>query len=94
MEGLGNYTEDPVSDPAAECGRPAKNGREVWCVTFVEYGDSVDGKARVLGLYDSKEEAHQRMKDDAESYLKDLELEVHVYDDSASVGSTDEVGFD
>ena len=66
--------------------------RELWCVTFVEYGDSVDGKARVMGLYNSKEEAHLRMREDAESYLKDLGLEVKVYEDSASVGSTDEVG--
>ena len=62
------------------------------CVTLVEYGDSVDGKARVMGLYNSKEEAHLRMREDAESYLKDLGLEVKVYEDSASVGSTDEVG--
>jgi hypothetical protein len=61
-------------------------------VTFVEYGDSVDGKARVMGLFKSKEEAHLRMKEDAEGYLKDLGLEVKVYEDSASVGSTDEVG--
>lgn len=66
--------------------------RELWCVTFVEYGDSVDGKARVMGLFNSKDEAHLRMKEDAEGYMKDLGLEVKVYDDSASVGDTDEVG--
>ena len=65
---------------------------EMWCVTYVEYGDSVDGKARVMGLFKSKEEAHLRMKEDAEGYMKDLGLEVKVYEDSASVGSTDEVG--
>lgn len=65
---------------------------EMWCVTYVEYGDSVDGKARVMGIFKSKEEAHHRMKEDAEGYMKDLGLEVKVYEDSASVGSTDEVG--
>lgn len=66
--------------------------RELWCVTYVEYGDSVDGKARVMGLFNSKGEAHMRMKEDAEGYMKDLGLEVKVYEDSASVGDTDEVG--
>ena len=67
--------------------------RELWCVTFVEYGDSVDGKARVLGLYRSKDEAHRGMEEDAENYKIELGLEdIRVYDDSASVGSTDEIG--
>lgn len=67
--------------------------RELWCVTFVDYGDSADGKARVLGLYRSKEEAHRRMEEDAENYKKNLGLEdIKVYGDSASVGSTDEIG--
>jgi hypothetical protein len=69
----------------------SKHG-ELWCVTYVEYGDSVDGKARVLNLFNTKEEAQAAMKEAAEGYLKDCGLEVRVFSDSASVGSTDEVG--
>lgn len=64
-----------------------------WVVTFVEYGDCVDGKARVLGLYATHEEAHDEMSKAAERYLNDLDLGfIKVYKDSASVGSTDECG--
>lgn len=64
-----------------------------WAVTFVEYGDSVDGKARVLGIYGTPVEAHNAMKNDAEQYKKDLCLDfLEVYRESASVGETDECG--
>lgn len=96
IKGLVSGSEKSGEVPSSALGKALEalesKSRELWCVTFVEYGDSVDGKARVMGLYNSKEEAHLRMKEDAESYLKDLGLEVKVYEDSASVGSTDEVG--
>ena len=64
-----------------------------WAVTFVEYGDSVDGKATVLGLYGTPVEAHEAMKNAAEQYKKDLCLDfLKVYRESASVGHTDECG--
>ena len=84
--------EDPCAILGKACSALEAKCRELWCVTYVEYGDSVDGKARVMGLFNSKEEARLRMKEDAEGYMKDLGLEVKVYEDSASVGSTDEVG--
>ena len=65
-----------------------------WAVTFVEYGDSVDGKARILGLYNSPKEAHDAMKGAAKQYKKDLHLrgKVAIYLQSASVGDTAECG--
>lgn len=65
-----------------------------WAVTYVEYGDSVDGKARILGFYNSPKEAHDAMKVAATQYKKDLCLrgKVAVYRDSASVGDTAECG--
>ena len=64
-----------------------------WVVTYVEYGDSVDGKARVLGIYLTPVEAHKAMKNAAEQYKKDLCLDfLKVYRESASVGHTDECG--
>lgn len=84
--------EDPSAILEKACSALEAKFRELWCVTYVEYGDSVDGKARVMGIFNSKEEAHLRMKEDAEGYMKDLGLEVKVYEDSASVGDTNEVG--
>lgn len=96
IKGLVSGSEKSGEVPSSALGKALdaieSKIRELWCVTFVEYGDSVDGKARVMGLYNSKEEAHLRMREDAENYLKDLDLEVKVYDDSASVGSKDDVG--
>lgn len=64
-----------------------------WAVTFVEYGDSVDGKARLLGIYGTPVEAYNAMKKAAKQYKKDLCLDfLEVYRESASVGHTDECG--
>ena len=65
-----------------------------WAVTCVDYGDSTDGKARILGLYNSPKEAHNAMKADAKRYKKELRLrgKVTVCLDSASVGDTAECG--
>jgi hypothetical protein len=92
VKGAEKAGEDPSAVLGKMCGTLEARYRELWAVTYVEYGDSVDGKARVMGLFNSKEEAHYRMKEDAEAYMKDLGLEVKVYEDSASVGDTDEVG--
>lgn len=96
IKGLVSGSEKSGGSPSSALGKALdaleSKSRELWCVTYVEYGDSVDGKARVMGLFNSKEEAHLRMKEDAEGYMRDLGFEVRVYDDSASVGDTDEVG--
>lgn len=64
-----------------------------WIVTYVEYGDSVDGKARILGVYMDPEAAYNAMRDDANRYKNELCLDhIEVFDDSASVGETDECG--
>lgn len=65
-----------------------------FAVTFVEYGDSVDGNARILGLYCTHAEALCEMHLAAKRYYEDIGLDrcdiLHL--DSASVGSTDECG--
>lgn len=67
---------------------------ERFAVTYVEYGDSVDGKARILGLYRTHAEALCEMHIAAKRYYEDFGLDrcdILKYD-SASVGSTDECG--
>lgn len=64
-----------------------------YIVTYVEYGDSVDGKARVLGVYANQKDAYIAMRDDANRYKNELCLDhLEVFGDSASVGETDECG--
>ena len=70
-----------------------ESGQNIACiikrfiVSFVEYGDNVDGKARILGAYCSDAEARRNMHLAADQYKKDLLLdEIEKYDDSASVG--------
>ena len=87
--------KDAKSDPAASLNAACKaleaKHRKLWVVTFVEYGDSVDGKARVLGLFDAKDKAHAAMEKAATQYRDDLELsDLGVFDYTASVGATDE----
>lgn len=67
---------------------------ERFAVTYVEYGDSVDGKARILGLYRTHDEALCEMQTAAKRYCDDLGLDMCdiLNYDSASVGSTDECG--
>lgn len=62
-------------------------------VTFVEYGESVDGKARLLDLFDTRKEAVAEMHAAARKYKDDLGLDaIELYDDSASVGDIGECG--
>lgn len=64
-----------------------------FAVTFVEYGDSVDGKARILGIYEDRKFAAVEMYVDAMRYYKAFDLDrIEIFNDSASVGSTDECG--
>lgn len=64
-----------------------------WIATYVEYGESVDGKARVLGVYNTPTDACNAVKKAAEQYQKDLCLgDIEVLSDSASVGAMDECG--
>lgn len=43
-----------------------------YVVTYIEYGDSVDGRPRALGIYDMKEEAEKAIKEDMETYAESL----------------------
>ena len=64
-----------------------------WAVVFVEYGDSVDGKGRILGMYPSLEDAVHEMGKAAEKYKVSLCLDdIEYHGKSVSVGSTDECG--
>ena len=66
---------------------------ERYIVTFVEYGDSVDWKARILDVFDTKKEAIAEMHASARKYKDDLLLEeLELFDDSASVGEVGECG--
>lgn len=65
---------------------------EVYAVVAVEYGDSVDGKGRVIRVTRDRESARSYMAADARQYAESHGLEYTVYDDSASVGATDECG--
>ena len=42
-----------------------------WIVTCVDYGESCDGKARVLKACDTKEEAEAYIRNDMEDYMDD-----------------------
>lgn len=56
-------------------------------VTFVEYGDCVDCRARILNVFDTRKEAVAEMQAAARKYNDDLCLDaLKLYDDSASVG--------
>lgn len=37
-------------------------------VTYIEYGDGVDGRPRALGIYDTREEAEKAIEEDMETY--------------------------
>lgn len=44
-----------------------------YVVTYIEYGDSVDGRARALGVYDSKEDADKAIQEDMATYAETLD---------------------
>ena len=56
----------------------SKNIRKTkYVVTYVEYGDSVDGRARCLGVFDTREKAIKELKLDMKTYANsDPEAEV------------------
>ena len=43
-----------------------------YVVTYIEYGDGVDGHPRALGIYDMKEEAEKAIKEDMEAFAESL----------------------
>lgn len=80
-----------IKEEASKINAP--NAIKRYVVTYVEYGDSVDGKARVAGIYRTHDEAYAAMKEAAESYRRDLGLDkIEIFSNSASVGDTDECG--
>lgn len=77
-----------AADILAEVGKIKR-----FVVTAVEYGDSVDGKGSVVGVFSTKEYAKIYMDGDAQSYYSEGGFDkIELYADSASVGSTDECG--
>ena len=51
----------------------SKNIRKTkYAVTYVEYGDSVDGRPRCLGVFDTREEAIKELKLDMETYANSV----------------------
>ena len=44
-----------------------------YVVTYIEYGDSVDGRSRALGIYDTREEAEKAIQEDMKTYAESLE---------------------
>lgn len=44
---------------------------KLWIATYVDRGETCDGKARVLGVYDSKEEAVMVIRNDIEHWADD-----------------------
>ena len=59
-------------------------------VTYVDTAETCDGKARVMGVYDSMSTAREKVRDDMENYLKLNDDEVfEVYWDKMSVWNND-----
>lgn len=46
-----------------------------YIVTYVDYGDSVDGRPRRLGVFDTREKAIKELKADMKTYAKSLDSE-------------------
>lgn len=62
-----------------------------FAVTAVDYGDSVDGKGRVIGVYPHLTIARLEMREDAMQYYRNGGYDrIELKPDGASVGSTDE----
>lgn len=45
---------------------------KVWIATYVDSGETCDGKPRVLGVYSSKEEAQADVRADIKRWIGDL----------------------
>ena len=61
-----------------------------YIATYVETSETCDGKARVMGVYDSKETAREEVREDMGHYLDTNEDEAfEVYWDKMSVWSED-----
>ena len=48
-------------------------------VTYIEYGEGVDGRSRALGIYDTKAEAEAAIENDMNTYASSLKTPF--YDD-------------
>ena len=64
----------------------------MWAVVYVEYGESVDGRGRVLGLYPSNSQAEAAMGEAARDYAQAFGLEYRDGPCFASVGDRDDIG--
>lgn len=64
---------------------------KLWIVTAVDYGDSCNGKARVIGAFKSFDEAKEYVKQDMQDYI-DANGEEDDFDcdfDKMSIGLAD-----
>ena len=59
-------------------------------VTYMEYGDSVDGRPRAIGIYDTREEAEKAIQEDMDTYAESLDEEPY-FDDWAVWTSPDDM---
>ncbi len=57
-----------------------------YLVIYTDHGDSCDGLARVLGVYETEEKAKQEMDYDVEFYRRRNHYPMIVRQDSAMVG--------
>lgn len=63
-----------------------------YAVIAVDYGDSTDGKGRILDMFKTKEEAHDFMEADAKQVAEEQGNEYRIHEDAANVGDTSEIG--
>jgi len=63
---------------------------KLWIATYVDYGETCDGKARVLDICKSKEEAQAAVRNDIEKWADDRAGEnVYVDFDAMAAGYND-----
>lgn len=77
-----------------------KDGEASWTIvryvmTCVEYGEDVDGKARVCGVFNTPDEAHIAMENEVAYWRDNAYLDVNcIWANDASVGNRNECGFE
>ena len=64
----------------------SKNVFKVWVATAVDYSDTADGKARVLGVYQTKEDAVEAARKDMANWV-DRNIEEGIKIDSSKMSA-------
>lgn len=69
--------------------------KDKYIVIYTDHGDSTDGLARILGTYDSEEDAIKAMNSDHLTYLNEnesaeliSESHIHVHVEASNYGCT------